>query len=124
MPATFRIKKYQLHYFGGEDYGDHHFGWIDLKDENDFDFGRINFYEKGHIREHSTHNLFVDGRTRYFLGMNADRLSDVLDMLRNESPVSFFYGTSRWAKIFTGDEDAGERDKEDEGPDRIILRPS
>ena len=122
MTATFLIKKYQLHYFGGEEYGDHHFGWIDFKDENDFHFGRINFFEKGHLPEHTSHDRFWDNRTRYFIAMNSDKLPAVLDLLRNESPVRFFYGSPTWAKIFSGDEIPGEDDQDNRNPTNIVFK--
>ena len=109
MAFTTQIGKYSLHYQSQRPFEQLPNATILLYDEQDKFFGHIRFHENGTELSDNTADESTSPK-RATLRMHDSQLERVVDMLRNETPCKFFYGSPKSGQIFTGKEPVGEEE--------------
>ena len=109
MTFTSEIGKYSLHYQSQRPLDQFPTASILLYNQQDQFIGHIRFYEDGTILPDNIADESSSPK-RATLRMHDSQLERVVDMLRNEKPCRFFYGSPKNGQVFTGKEPVGEEE--------------
>lgn len=108
MSMTFaEISTYLVFAYGGPDGNSGAAANISLEIPNAFAF--LRFYPSGATVPANSKQTHQSGKPMFYVNYRYEQLANVLDLLRNEKPVKFFFRDDNMAAyITTGNEPIGE----------------
>ena len=115
MPDLFssRIAKYGTFLYGGPNGNNQATSTIWLRFEESTDFAWLRFYPMGYQLPEPYEIEQEDGPSKYVVSYRGGDYLKVIDLLRNESPVSFYWNAETGAAFLrSGAEDVGEGEDE------------
>ena len=116
MVFSSKIAKYGTFLYGGPNGNNQATQTIWLRFEESTDFAWLRFYPMGYqLPEAYEVEDEEGGPSKYVASFRSGDFPKILDVLRNESPVSFYWNAETGAVLLrTGAEDVGEGEDEDE----------